>query len=163
MKVVFGFSKPKHETILSKGIRSIEKRPYSHAYLRLPDPYSGQELVFQASALQINACLYEVFIQTCQPVKEYELVVPEMRKLELWQFLLRRLGLPYSMVQLWWIFVKKITGRRLGSNNERQQICSEFAARVGQFLEMRLPRDDFDYETPSSWEKVCASQLRRIL
>lgn len=159
MKIIFGFSTPKKERMLSKLIRSVEKRPFSHSYVRLEDPF-GNDIIFQASGLAVNICSLKNFLEVERIVEEYEIEIDDSMELELWNYIISRLGVSYSILQLVWILIKKITGAEIGHNNDKAVVCSEESARVCVFLKRLIP-DDLDYKTPSDFQKFCVQTMKK--
>lgn len=162
MMVVFGFARPKSEAILSKVIRWVEKRPFSHAYIRLIDPYSKQDVILQASGLSVNLILLDYFDQEEIRVEEFQVDVDDSKQLDVWNYVLSRLGISYSVLQLFRIGLKKLFGGSYGDNGEQAEICSELAARMCEYLGTPIS-GDLDYETPSDFEEFCVTHFKRIL
>lgn len=160
MKIIFGFCTPKKERMLSKLIRSVEKRPFSHSYVRFEDPF-GNDIIFQASGLAVNICSINNFLAVEQVVEEYEVEVDDVRKEVIWKYVVSRLGLSYSIMQLVWILVKKIIGLEIGHNNEKAVVCSEESSRFAIMLGLLVP-GDLDYKTPSDFQKFCVANMKRI-
>lgn len=160
MKIVFGFSRPKQERVLSKLIRCIEKRDFSHSYVRLSDP-SGLDIIFQASGLAVNLCLAENFRKDETIVEEYEITLDDSSKEVVWEYVMDQLGKPYSVNQLIWILIKKVFGIRLSHNDDDSVICSENSARLAIFVGLMVS-EDLDYETPSDFQKFCALNMKKV-
>jgi hypothetical protein len=161
MKVVFGFSRPKKELPLSVLIRAVEKRPFSHVYVRFQEP-SGVEMVFQASGLEVNLITYDHFKQFEQVIEEYELDGTGC-DLAIWEFVLGHLGVKYSVMQLVYIAIRKLTGFKTGHNGASEVVCSELAARLCDYMGVESSMDP-DYVTPSDFQKFCqnCNRMRRI-
>lgn len=157
MRLIFGFSKPKSEAILSTLIRKIEKREFSHAYIRLVEP-AGNEVIFQASGLSVNLLLASKFDEIEDIIEEYELILPNP---DIWSYILSKLGTPYSIVQLFRIFIYKISGIKIGRDGVSREICSELVARLCFDMGISIP-GDLDYTTPSDLQKFCAATMKRV-
>lgn len=160
MKIVFGFSRPQKELPLSILIQLVEKRPFSHAYVRLIDP-TGLNVVFQASGLVVNLVSFANFQAVEVIVEEYELDVTDDQYKELWTYIISKLGTSYSITQLFSILLNKLTGLKIYDNGATKEVCSELAARTLTFLGKSVP-GDLDYETPSDFNKFCASNLTKL-
>src|ERR1039457_1974261 len=132
MKLVFGFSKAKGFDVLSKIIEIEEKRPFSHDYMRLSEP-TGVEVVFQATGLAVNLDSFDGFRTVETVVEEYEIELTGPQYLNVWHYILGKLGAPYSIMQLVRILIKKLTGIKLG-NDGQSEICSELATQMCEFL-----------------------------
>lgn len=159
MKIIFGFSRPKKERILSKIIRSVEKRPFSHSYVRFNDP-TGLDVIFQASGLAVNLCSIENFLQIETIVEEYEIEIDDSKIQSTWEHVVNQLGTPYSILQLFWILINKILGLEISHNNGNAVICSETSARFCIYLGILVP-GDLDYETPSDFQKFCVKTMKK--
>jgi len=142
---------------LSDLIRKIEKRPYSHAYVRMTDPYNARDVVFQATGAGVNKCNFDIFTGHNLPVKEYEINCTEAEFKEIWTWLSDKLGIPYSRMQIFWIFVKKVfrvSGKT--RNGDGEFICSELAAKTLKIKGIQLPKYE-DEITPSDLDKLLQS------
>lgn len=160
MKIIFGFSRPQKELPLSVLIRQVEKRLFSHAYMRLMDPI-GLEVVFQASGLAVNLMSLTNFKAMEIIVEEYELEITDDQYQELWTYIISRLGVSYSILQLFSLLLYKLIGVKVYDNGETGEICSELAARTCTFLGKPVP-GDLDYETPSDFREFCTNNLDKL-
>lgn len=160
MKIIFGFSRPNTEKLLSKLIRWVDKRPFSHSYVRFSDP-AGLDIIFQASGLAVNICSIENFLQIETIVEEYEIEINDCKEYDIWKYVINQLGKPYSIAQLFSILIKKIIGLEIGHNNDTAVVCSEESARFCIFLGFLVP-GDIDYETPSDFQKFCFANMKKV-
>lgn len=149
MTIVIGFSRARSVwAVGSKIIAKTEKRPYSHVYIRNSDLETGLEMVYQASHGYVNAITYSNFKLDNIVVKEYALVTDMNMYLDTLCFIKRRLGIPYSRMQLILIGIKKLLHFEVNiRNGEHAEICSELGERVANHLGIK-PTVDFDYVTP---------------
>lgn len=157
MKTSFkiGFSRSNGRfPIYSTLIRIAEKRPYSHAYVRMDDRYTGRDVIFQASSTMVNRCNIDIFRAHNRIIKEYVIDCTEEEFKEIWTWLSDKLGLDYSRTQIMWISIKKllrISGK--SDNGDREFICSELAAKALRIKGISLPRRT-DEITPSDLDKI---------
>lgn len=158
MRYAIGFSRSVVSfPIVSDLIRKIEKRPYSHAYVRMVDPYTGRDIVFQASGKSVNRCNYEVFQTHSQTVKEYEIECSDVEFKETYTWLSDQLGKPYSRAQMFWLLIKKafhVSGKV--NNGDAEYVCSELAAKVLKIKRIPLPKFE-DEITPSDLDRILES------
>lgn len=157
-KLTFGFSKSKSFwKIGSQIIREIEKRDYSHAYIRYYSDEKQCEMVAQASHGYVHEISYENFKIDNIVVKEYCLeVTPSQFKLVM-SFIGEKLGSIYSKMQILLIAVKKILLFEIKQyNKDKYFICSEFAAMVCIILEIKVPQN-LDYCTPSDLDTLLSN------
>lgn len=160
--IIFGFSKPVKRTILSALISKIERREFSHVYIRFAEPILGLDMVFQASGLSLNLLTFAEFNKHSKPVEEYELPVTMDEFLLFWAQMLHSLGKPYSVKQLLRILCNKVFGLQSVGDAENAQICSEAAARMAMLFHIEVDYD-LDYITPSDFNKLCKLKLQRVL
>lgn len=158
--VIFGFSKPVNFNLLSAAIEAVEKRPFSHCYVRFKEPVSQKDVVFQASGLVVNMCLFETFRTEHIPVEEFELPVTDSEFAALWNEVLSELGVSYSVLQLIYILINKLVRTKTG--DAPGEICSKLAAQVSTILGLPVS-GDLSYETPSDFEKFCSQHMQRVL
>lgn len=154
-KIIVGFS---HATspwaIGSTIIAESEKRDYSHCYIRILDPETGIQMVYQASHGYVNTMTFQSFKTANIVVKEYILNPSDKAYLDMVFFCKSYLGAEYSKMQLIFITIKKLLHIQLNiNNNNKAFICSEFAAKVCQCDNIKFDAD-LDYETPSNLDKV---------
>lgn len=163
MTIVIGFSKSKSKwMVLSTIIQLVEKRPFSHVYIRIPDALTGFPLVYQASHGMVNICKFVSFSQVNDIIEEYELDISDNMKLSIWNFMLNRLGVTYSFSQLFWIAVKKCCGyEKLKINGDDGFICSELIAEVCKQSGVQMS-EELDYMTPSDLQKIISKCGRLI-
>lgn len=159
MKLAIGFSTA--NLPLAKLIQDVEKRPYSHVFVVIPDPITQRPLVAQASHGMVHLCSYEGFEAVNKIVKtyEYEIDYPTYKKV--WNQILDWLGAAYSIKQLIGLLVQKIfqlpTIPSWATNGCNAQICSEFGARVASLIGIQINKD-FDDITPSNLDAILGAQ-----
>jgi len=158
MRYRIGFSRSAVSfPIVSDLIRKIEKRPYSHAYVRMVDPYIGSDIIFQASGKIVNRCNYDIFQTHSRTVKEYEIECSDEEFKETYTWLSAQLGKPYSRTQMFWLSVKKlfhVSGKV--DNGDSEFVCSELAAKALKIKRIILPPQE-DEITPSDLDSILES------
>lgn len=154
--IVVGFSRAKESwKIGSKVIATSEKRPYSHAYIRIKDSVTGIELVYQASLGMVNAYNYKLFKEHNIVVEEYNISIDDFKKVEILTFLQTNLGKPYSKAQILFLTLKKLFKFEVRyQNNDQEFICSELAIRIIQIVMPETKISNVDYYTPSDLNKL---------
>ena len=160
MNLIFGLSRHTSKfNIVSKIIELVEKKPYSHCYVRFT--LKNTDMIFQASGLQVNMMSYDEFCSINTPVYEYEAELADTNHRALIQWMLKKLGKPYSVAQLLRILLYKATGLKLGSDGQAE-ICSQLVTQLCQFLGLEQ-NVDADYNDPAAFQEFCATNMKRIL
>ena len=153
--IIIGFSRSiSFWKIGSRVIQEVEKRNYSHVYIRYVDPSTGIVMIAQASHGMINEMSFAIFKQNNIIVKEYNLTATEKQFLDILIFIKQNLGKSYSMSQIFLIGIKKLFGFETTINNKDTAfICSELGARICIILGIIL-NNNIDYETPSDLDTL---------
>ena len=152
MNIVIGFSRAKSVwKIGSKFIAESEKRNYSHAYIKIVDPFTRVTLVYQASLGMVNIYNYDLFMEHNIIVEEYVMGVDQNQYKEILTFLHQNVGKPYSKKQILLLAIKKLLKFEIQyENRDEAFVCSELAVRV---IEIYIPGTtsdtNVDYVTPS--------------
>jgi hypothetical protein len=156
MKIIIGFSRAKESwKIGSKIIAETEKRDYSHAYIRITDPITGVELVYQASLGMVNCYNFDLFKQHNVIVEEYCIETTEELFKDVLVFLHQNLGKPYSKIQILLLTIKKLFGFEVKYNNNNEEfICSELATKMILMVYSEANVNNLDYYTPSDLNKL---------
>lgn len=167
MEIYIGFSKStKTFAIGSWLISEVEKRQYSHAFIRYSCPITGEPMAFQASHGLVNEMHLDIFLQKNKIIKEYSLQIDFNKFLEFYKFVKTNMGKEYSVFQLISIGIKKIFAfsrypkyiYSLIQNGTSEYICSEIAAcvcmLVNDTLRAALIDTQIDEITPSDLESI---------
>jgi hypothetical protein len=135
---------------LSKGIQLAEKRPFSHAFIMFYDPISKQTLIFQASHGMVHLISLDKFLESNILVKSYDLIVSEEEYQNVWKFIVKRLGTPYSKWSLFVLILMKAIGFKkfIKLDGDKAFICSELAAEFCKLKSIQIP-ENIDVVTPS--------------
>lgn len=157
-KIIIGFSKAKSSLKFgSLVIQEIEKRHFSHAYVRYTDEMTGVEIVAQASHGFVHEVNYEIFKEHNDIAEEYQLYCNSVEYNRIIKFIKTNLGEKYSNLQLFMIAVKKIFKVELPIRfSKNQYICSEFAAFVCKIAQTEIPQN-LNYITPSDLREIIIS------
>lgn len=149
-KLFIGFSKAKSPwAVGSKIIQKIEKREYSHVFIKYNDNLTDIQIIAQASHGYVNQVNYELFCDQNTVVEQFELYCTDEQYKDVMFFIVHNLGKPYSKTQLFFITLKKLFGSELSYKNyDEEFVCSELAARICEILSIDDDIQD-DYETPS--------------
>lgn len=156
MMITVGFSRAKDWWLIgSKAIAAIEKRPYSHAFIKYESSMTGMELIAQASHGCINAMNYERFLSVNTVVKEYEFDISPDDFTFMMDYIETNLGTPYSRLQIFLLALKKIFKIEVNIHNKDEAfICSEFIARILEIIGIIPKIEDTDYLTPSDLDTL---------
>jgi len=150
MNIIIGFSRAKSPwKIGSLFIREVEKRNFSHAYIKMDILSTGIPMVAQASHGTVNVINYEIFKKDSIVVEEYIINCSDKDYSEILTFISNNAGKPYGVFQLVLIGVKKLFHIELDiRNRDSKYICSELAARIAGIAGVNVP-ELLDYTTPS--------------
>jgi hypothetical protein len=154
--IVIGFSRAKSQfKIGSVFIKNVEKRDFSHVYIKYKDSLTDLNIISQASHGLVNEMLEDVFLEHNIIVKEYILDATQEQFISIITFLRKNLGKPYSFTQLFWIGLKKLLRLELNKHNNADNsfICSELAANVCKIYGLDIP-GNLDYITPSDLNEL---------
>lgn len=155
-KIVVGFSRSISPwKIGSKIIQEVEKRDFSHVYIRYSCPTTGVEVVAQASHGYVNEVSFDIFQTQNIVVEEYEMFSTKDQFRDVLTFIQKNKGKDYSQMQIILIGIKKILHIELDQyeNRDMAYICSEFGARIMQILGKQMP-EHLDFVTPSNFREV---------
>ncbi len=154
MEITIGFSHASSAWMIgSKIIEDVEKRPFSHVYVKVTD-LDGIPMVYQASHGMVNCVTYQGFKTANTVVKEYTLQCTPKQYQDTIIFLKENLGVPYSQSQIVMIGIKKVFHVEMNLHNGiNEEICSELGARVCQILGINVG-NDLDFTTPSDLDKI---------
>lgn len=145
MKTIYiGFSSPKNTLMpFAALIKWVEARPYDHAYIRFPDPVSGEYMIFQASKEMVNIYNKDIFSSMNESLKEYTFQCTDEQYLVLWAYIRSNLGIPYSLKEDFGILLMKLFKWKQNplAQGKSAQFCSELASRVCQILEINIPEN----------------------
>lgn len=163
MEITVGFSRAKDKFKLgSTLIRLVEKRAFSHVYIKYQCPLTKVVLVAQASHSLVNLCNFDVFKTENIIVEEYKIVCNDIQFNDMLTFINLNLGKPYSMMQLVLIGIKKILHIEIKTRNKNDAyICSELAFRICQIFGIKY-KGNSDYITPSDINKLVRTQYGEI-
>jgi hypothetical protein len=167
-KIIIGFSKSKSPLKFgSLVIQEVEKRHFSHVYVRYTDEMTGIEIVAQASQGFVHEVNYDIFKEHNTIAEEYQLYCNGVQYEKIIHFIKTNLGEKYSYFQLFMIGLKKILHIEIPTRfTKKQYICSEFAAFVCKIAQTEIPQN-LNYITPSDLREIIlklpARNCKRIL
>jgi hypothetical protein len=164
MNIIIGFSCAKSAwKIGSDIIKSVEKRPFSHVYIRTTD-CDGMDMIYQASEGMVNCITYDGFKTANIPIKEYKLSGTQQQYNDIIYFLKTNLGVSYSYSQIAAISIKKLFHVEIDLHNGTQEeICSELGSRVAKLDGINVG-NDLDFTTPSDLDEILTkNNIQRIL
>lgn len=159
MKIFVGFSSS--NLIGSKVIAEVEKRKYSHAYLRFFDEVTDDWMVTQASHGMVHEISFVRFSEVNKTQKEIEINLGVDQYLKLRKANNFFKGSKYSVWQLVIIFLKKFTKNASKVNGNKKFICSEWVYVLlkdsGYLFDVV---ENPDTLTPSELELILEQRLR---
>lgn len=141
MKV--GLSRPRGFAPLSYLIRLFLGTSYSHTYVEI------DEVIYHATGRGVVKADKNKFLKKNKVVKEYEFNVD---KVEVLLICLLYVGKKYGYLTLLGILLKEMFGIKIGNDDNKTFICSEF---VGMILEIVFDVElgDQNYFTPKDIEE----------
>lgn len=157
MNIVVGFSRAKASyKVGSEAIQIVEKRNFSHVYIKYQCIVTGKLIIAQAAHGFVHEVTEKVFVEHNIIVREYQIECNNVGYTSALCFVRDNLGMPYSMSQLFWIGVKKLFRIPITINNKDSAfICSEFAARVCTILGVGIGSiENLDTFTPSDLNEL---------
>lgn len=151
MNITIGFSRSKNWWALgSKSIQWVEKRPFSHCYVRYTHSVTGIDIISQAAHGFLNQFNVDIFQENNVIVEEYIFDVYHPQYVDMLTYIHKNLGKEYGYLELVLIAIKKVLHVELNVHDgDKTFICSEFAARICQVLGIIDHTIDQDYMTPS--------------
>jgi hypothetical protein len=158
MIITIGFSSAKNSLMLfARGIEFIEKRPYSHVFIKYHDCVHQKDLIFQASHGKVNLTVYNDFIKHNDVIKTYDLDFDEFESAEFFKLISIMIHRKYSWLDILGILWRKITKLKNPFKDGMDTvICSELGAMVCKIKKIPIP-DHIDDVTPSDLDKILAN------
>lgn len=158
MIVTIGFSSAKSNWMLfARAIEAVEKRPYSHVFIKYLDEGHNRELVFHATGAGVHKNYYSDFLEHNTVIKEYHLDFDSTEMEEFYDLMEEMLNRKYSWLDILGIFWRKITHlKNPFSDGLATVICSELGARVCKIKKIPVP-EPLDDTTPSDLDKILAN------
>lgn len=163
--ITVGFSTSKDFSLVAWTIKSIEKRPYSHAYLKYYDPFLDRNIIYEANGLSVDLISESRFLKDNIVIQEFriELGDEELKK-EVLRHAFDTIESKYSFIQLLGIGIVKIFknfGRTISNpfddTNRTGYICSEVVAEILKEV-LKVPIiEDLDSISPSDLYKIVES------
>jgi hypothetical protein len=163
MRIIIGFSRAKSKKlIMSTIIQKVLNRPFSHVYVRFSDAITNRPLIFEASHGMVHFGTYERLKLFNVVVEEYFIDIDNEQYMKLWNFMLDRLEVKYSLLGFLWAGLKELLGIKVVTGDgEQSEICSELAARVCESLGLDVP-GELDYVTPKDLQKFVSGTMKKV-
>ena len=99
-EITFGFSRPRGFSLGSWVIRLVERRPYSHVYIKRHSEWMKRDLIYQATATMVHFIGSKLFIKDSCRVVEYSFDITKEREKELMAWCVDNAGLSYGFKQI---------------------------------------------------------------
>lgn len=153
--ITIGFSSAKSNLMLfARAIEAVEKRPFSHVYVKYNDPFTGIDMIFQASHGMVNHCTFVAFESGNVVIKTYDFQFDDIEFHSFYVFMLCSLGIPYGWKDVLGIFFAKlIRGKYPFPEDKRTAICSKIGALVCKMKNVPLP-NNIDSISPSDLDRI---------
>lgn len=156
MQIFIGFSKSSGKfPIFSWLIQLFQRVNYSHAYLRLYIEAFNVDMIFQASGLEVNLVPYEEFLTKELVIKEYPLEITNKQYKDIIDFIISKLGQPYSILQIINTFSYILIKKNFFTNNEitgwdcskliADLLKEKLAYSITEDLDIITPKDLYNY------------------
>lgn len=154
-KIFVGFSGS--SLIGSLFIKEIEKRPYSHVYLRYQHPVTKEWIVTHAAHGMVHEVSFDNFKSVNDIIKEYEITLTNEQWYSFHKLNNHYKSSKYSVFQFIIIAIKKLSKRSdININKNKQFICSEW-------VYVLLTKLDIIVEYSFSQDSVTPSDLEQML
>lgn len=162
-QIVVGFSRSRSPwKIGSRIIASVESRNFSHAFIQYNCLLTNTAIVSQASHGFVNEMTLEIFELHNIITHKYTINCEDSEFIDMLKFIRSNLGIPYSMMQIVFIGLRKLFGISTNVNNrDKAFICSEWAARICSILKITVP-DNLDTFSPSDLNELLSIEHRAI-
>jgi hypothetical protein len=137
-------------------IQEVEKRNFSHVYIRYTDCLTSEQIISQASHGFVNETNFEIFKKENIVVKEYQIECSEEQYMEMMKFIKKYLGAKYSKLQILMIGVKKLLHLKTVKDFDKTMefICSEWGSRICKIVGFDEFPENLDTYTPSDMDKT---------
>ncbi len=154
-QIIFGFSTHKNFNLISWAIRSVEKTPYSHVYIRFKADSLGRWLIYQASHDQLNFMPMDDFKSINSVVEEYAVAVSDVQKRDVVRYCVDTVSRPYGRLNLIGVGVSRLAKDWFGldlknpfRDGGKTQICAELAGRILNILGAGISDQDLELAGP---------------
>lgn len=137
-------------------IKEIEKRPYSHVYVRFQHPITNEWIITHAARGMVHEVTFDHFKQTNDIIKEYPIVLTADQWYSFHKVNNYYKGSDYSLGQFLLITLKKLLKvNNKKTNMNKKFICSEWAyvllTKIGFMKDTAGSQDSL---TPSDFENL---------
>jgi len=156
-----GFSYRKNN-LFSSIIKEVTASKVSHVYIRVPNKL-GDDLIFQASGLQVNLCSLSVFLEKEVVLEEYDIEVSGKQYTYFRKFIVSSLGKPYGLAEIFgflFIIIAKKFGKTINnpfSQGDKAYICVQLA------MDCIGLTDNDDKWNPEEFRRWCEKNAKVVL
>lgn len=168
------FSTPKKWHLSSQIIKWALGSSFSHVCLKINSSFYERDLIYEASAGQVQTEKFENWEERNKILYRYEVNVSDLRKKEIIQYSIDHLRYKYGVLSLVAIFFKDKFGIKLpfGVDGDRKFICSEFIflCMKDELVEMAQKQhiqidEEADYIDPTEVHAILKNQgkLQKVL
>lgn len=156
MTVKIGFSRPKKSKAFASLIMWAYGTPFSHVYVRFRSESYDRDLIYQASSVMVNFMGLEVFEEDNLIVQEFEIEIPDEKRIPLMQFMIDNAGRPYSLKQvlgLGFVRLCEMVGIKTSNPVHSQDyVCSILADHIiDSFGTEKSPEDPTNMDPLDVW------------
>lgn len=133
--IKIGFSRPKsYFAPFAWLIMLVERRNYSHVYVRWYSSKADTDIVYHASGTFVHFLAFKYFEKKAHIVEEYEYNLPKTDYADLLHFCMSNAGADYGQagtIGIGWVKLMQAAGRDVENPlNSESQWCSKLAALV---------------------------------
>jgi hypothetical protein len=153
--VIFGFSTPKKQTIVSRLIRLVEGTPYSHAYMQFYAESLQANLIYQASYVSVHFTNMTRFCDKAEIIEYFEVPVPPEKEKELLKFCVDSVDTPYGATQLVGQAMARLYynwfGKRIKNplaDGPKTEVCSELVGKAMIIIGLPVDASRLEFEGP---------------
>lgn len=164
MKIYIGFSKPNKFKPFAWLIQKVENRDYDHVYIRLIEPITNSDIIFQASSTMVNLYNPYLFFNNNVTIKEYEIDITVCQYKVLWIYIVKNLGIPYSLIEDFGILLMKIFNLKNQPFNRGQsaEFCSKLGANVCNILNISMPENVSNID-PTLLDQILSNKQLKVV
>ena len=133
MKIYIGFSEPTGKFVpFATLIKWVEARPFDHCYIRVQEPMNKEYVIFQASKAMINVYNKDIWQSYNSSYREYEVEISQEQYEKVWKFVVKNLGIPYSLKEDFGILLMKIF--KIKNNIFDAGMSASFCSKLGAII-----------------------------
>ena len=165
MEIIVGFSKPKNKyfPIISWLIRSLDKVPFSHTYLRWKSK-SGAECFYHAATGMVHFLGSDIAREELDIVEEYSFTCTKEEYRKFIRTTHERSGIKYAKLQLIGMMLVRLfkLKRNPFSDGTKTTVCSEEVGHILRDAFNKKIKGDLEVKGLKYLRNWCRKNLRKL-